>query len=148
MTFHADDPNFAHLKTQLTNMFELYFPILLLLGLAVVLALTLMLLSRYLGPHRPNKPKLMPYESGMDPYGQAKDRYSVSFFLVAVEFIVFDLEVVFIYPWAVTYRDLGPESFWSMMVFITILLLGLVYTLRKGTLDWDSKPKTTPAAQK
>jgi len=65
-----------------------------------------------------------------------------------VEFIVFDLEVVFIYPWAVTYRDLGPESFWSMMVFITILLLGLIYTLKKGTLDWDSKPQTASAAQK
>lgn len=121
-------------------MFELYFPILLLLGLAVGLSLALMLLSRYLGPHRPNKPKLMPYESGMDPYGQAKDRYSVSFFLVAVEFIVFDLEVVFVYPWAVTYQNLGPESFWAMMVFISVLLLGLVYTLKKGTLDWNEKP--------
>lgn len=145
MTFQADDPNFAHLKIHIAIMFELYFPILLLLGLAIVLSVALMLLSRYLGPHRPNKSKLMPYESGMDPYGQAKDRYSVSFFLVAVEFIVFDLEVVFIYPWAVTYQNLGPESFWAMMVFITILFLGLIYTLKKGTLDWNAKPG--PAVQ-
>jgi NADH-quinone oxidoreductase subunit A len=127
-------------------MFELYFPILLLLTVALVLSLVLMLLSRYVGPYRPNKPKLMPYESGMDPFGQAKDRYSISFYLVAVEFIVFDLEVVFIYPWAVRYQELGPGAFWAMMVFIVILFLGLIYTLKKGTLDWDSKevvPSTT-----
>ncbi len=125
-------------------MFELYFPILLLLVVALVLSLLLMLLSRYLGPHRPNKPKLMPYESGMDPFGQARDRYSVSFYLVAVEFIVFDLEVVFLYPWAVRYLELGPEAFWAMMVFIVILFLGLVYTLKKGTLDWDPRPAVRP----
>jgi NADH-quinone oxidoreductase subunit A len=125
-------------------MFELYAPILLLLVTALVLSLVLVLLSRYIGPYRPNKPKLMPYESGMDPFGQAKDRYSISFYLVAVEFIVFDLEVVFIYPWAMRYQELGPESFWAMMVFIVILFLGLVYTLKKGTLDWDSKPVQEP----
>jgi NADH-quinone oxidoreductase subunit A len=106
-----------------------------------------MLLYRYIGPHRPNKPKLMPYESGMDPFGSARDRYSVSFYLVAVEFVVFDLEVVFIYPWAVRYQHLGPESFWAMMVFISILLLGLVYTLKKGTLDWDSKSTSMSPAK-
>lgn len=128
-------------------MFELYFPILLLLVVALVLSLVLMLLSRYLGPHRPNKPKLMPYESGMDPFGQAKDRYSISFYLVAVEFIVFDLEVVFIYPWAVRYQELGAGSFWAMMVFIVILFLGLVYTLKKGTLDWDAKEASQTATE-
>lgn len=128
-------------------MFELYFPILLLLVVALVLSLVLMLLSRYLGPHRPNKPKLMPYESGMDPFGEAKDRYSISFYLVAVEFIVFDLEVVFIYPWAVRYQELGTGSFWAMMVFIIILFLGLVYTLKKGTLDWDAKESSQTATE-
>lgn len=123
-------------------MFELYFPIFLLLVVALVLSLVLMLLSRYIGPHRPNKPKLMPYESGMDPFGQARDRYSISFYLVAVEFIVFDLEVVFIYPWAVRMHELGASSFWAMMVFIVILFLGLVYTLKKGTLDWDPPTAT------
>ncbi len=119
-------------------MFELYFPIAVLAVVAVVLALVLMVLSGILGPKRPDKVKLMPYESGMDPYGQARDRYSVSFYLVAVEFIVFDLEVVFLYPWAVRFLDLDAGAFWAMMVFITVLLLGLVYTLKKGTLDWDS----------
>lgn len=121
-------------------MFELYFPILLLLVIALVLSVVLMLLSRYIGPYRPNKTKLTAYESGMDPFGQARERYSVSFYLVAVEFIVFDLEVVFIYPWAVRYQELGAGSFWAMMIFIAILFLGLVYTLKKGTLDWDPTP--------
>jgi len=120
-------------------MLENYLPILILAGIAVVLALLLMTLSRILGPYRPNKTKLDPYESGMDPVGEARDRYSISFYLVAMEFIVFDLEVVFIYPWAVRYLELGTGTFIAMMLFIVILFIGLLYTLKKGTLDWDLK---------
>lgn len=118
-------------------MLENYFPILILAVVAVVLAFVLLTLSKILGPFRPNKTKLNPYESGMDPVGEARDRYSISFYLVAMEFIVFDLEVVFIYPWAVRYLDLGFGTFMAMMVFIVILFVGLLYTLKKGTLDWD-----------
>jgi NADH-quinone oxidoreductase subunit A len=118
-------------------MTDNYLPILIMVGIAVVLALVLMILSRVLGPHRPNVHKLRPYESGMDPIGQARDRYSVSFYMVAMEFIVFDLEVVFIYPWAVRFTELGTGTFVAVMVFIVVLLIGLMYTLKKGTLDWD-----------
>jgi NADH-quinone oxidoreductase subunit A len=118
-------------------MTDNYIPILIMIGIALVLALVLMILSRVLGPHRPNVHKLRPYESGMDPVGQARDRYSVSFYMVAMEFIVFDLEVVFIYPWAVRFTEFGTGTFMSMMVFIVVLLVGLMYTLKKGTLDWD-----------
>jgi NADH-quinone oxidoreductase subunit A len=118
-------------------MLENYFPILILAVVAVVLALVLLTLSKILGPFRPNKTKLNPYESGMDPVGEAKDRFSISFYLVAMEFIVFDLEVVFIYPWAVRYLDLGFGTFMAMMIFIVVLFVGLLYTLKKGTLDWD-----------
>lgn len=118
-------------------MLENYFPILILAIVAVVLALVLLALSKLLGPFRPNQTKLKPYESGMDPVGEARDRYSISFYLVAMEFIVFDLEVVFIYPWAVRYLELGFGTFLAMMVFIVILFIGLFYTLKKGTLDWD-----------
>lgn len=121
-------------------MLESYIPIFVLLGIALVLALLLMSLSRLLGPFRPNTNKLNPYESGMDPIGQAKDRYSIGFYLVAMEFIVFDLEVVFVYPWAVQLTQLGTGAFVSMMVFITILLIGLLYTVRMGTLDFAMKP--------
>ncbi len=128
-------------------MIEAYIPILVLLALALVLAVVLNLLSRFVGPYRPNAPKLRPYESGMDPVGEAKDRYSVSFYIVAMEFIVFDLEVIFIYPWAVRYQELGIETFWAMMIFIVVLFLGLVYTLKKGTLDWnaDENKLATPS---
>lgn len=118
-------------------MLDNYFPILILAGVAIALALILLSLSRILGPYRPNANKLNPYESGMDPVGEARDRYSISFYLVAMEFIVFDLEVVFIYPWAVRYLELGFGTFIAMMVFIVMLFVGLLYTLKKGTLDWD-----------
>lgn len=120
-------------------MIEQYLPIFVLLGIAFVLAIVLATLSRILGPYRPNRNKLQPYESGMDPVGQAKDRYSIAFYLVAMEFIVFDLEVVFLYPWAVRFMDHSAGTFLAMVIFITILFIGLIYTLKKGTLDWDMK---------
>lgn len=118
-----------------------YLPILIVAVVAVVLALLLMSLSRLLGPFRPNTNKLNPYESGMDPVGDARDRYSISFYLVAMEFIVFDLEVVFVYPWAVRYLEFGVGTLLAMIFFIAVLFIGLLYTLKKGTLDWDIKRK-------
>lgn len=120
-------------------MIEQYYPIFVLLGIAIILAIVLASLSRLLGPYRPNRNKLQPYESGMDPVGQAKDRYSIAFYLVAMEFIVFDLEVVFLYPWAVRFMEHGTGTFIAMFIFIVILFVGLIYTLKKGTLDWDMK---------
>lgn len=128
-------------------MLEQYYPILILIGVAFVLAALLMTLSRILGPYRPNTNKLNPYESGMDPVGQAKDRYSIAFYLVAMEFIVFDLEVVFIYPWAVRFMEHGTGTFVAMVIFIVILFIGLFYTLKKGTLDWDMKKFKREAIQ-
>lgn len=119
-------------------MIESYLPILVLLSLALVLAIILNVLARIMGPYRPNAVKLRPYESGMDPVGQARERYSISFYVIAMEFIVFDLEVIFIYPWAVRYQELGLTAFWAMMIFIVILFLGLIYTLKKGTLDIEA----------
>lgn len=122
-----------------------YIPILVLAGIAIVLAILLMALSRILGPYRPNKNKLMPYESGMDPVGEADERYSISFYLVAMEFIVFDLEVVFVYPWAVRYLELGIGSLVAMSIFIAILFAGLYYTIKKETVDWDLKRRILEA---
>ncbi|MDX1619144.1 MAG: NADH-quinone oxidoreductase subunit A [Balneolaceae bacterium] len=122
-------------------MLENYLPILILAGISLVLAILLMTLSRILGPYRPNETKLNPYESGMDPVGEARDRYSVSFYLVAMAFIVFDLEVVFLYPWAVQYLELGVGPLVSMIIFIAELFVGLLYLIEKGILDWDIKRK-------
>lgn len=120
-------------------MLNNYLPIVILAGIAIVLAILLMTLSRILGPYRPNKNKLNPYESGMDPVGDAADRYSISFYLVAIAFIVFDLEVVFVYPWAVRFLDFEVGTIVAMIVFILELFVGLVYLIKKGTLDWDMK---------
>lgn len=119
------------------NMLEQYLPILIIVGIAVSLAVILMFVSQIFGPKRPNVVKLSPYESGMDPVGEARDRYSITFYIVAMEFIVFDLEVVFIYPWAVKFMDLSMGTFMAMMFFLIVLFIGLFYTLRKGTLDWS-----------
>lgn len=120
-------------------MLSNYLPIIILSGIAIVLALLLMTLSRILGPYRPNKSKLQPYESGMDPVGEASDRYSISFYLIAMVFIVFDLEVVFLYPWAVRFLDFGVGTLVSMIVFILELFIGLIFLIKKGALDWDMK---------
>lgn len=117
-------------------MLEQYIPVLLLIALALLTAMAFIALAWLLGPRRPASNKLGAYESGMDPIGQARDRYSVSFYIIAMEFIVFDLEVIFIFPWAVRYQEFGPGTFWTMILFIFILLIGLVYTLKKGSFDW------------
>ncbi len=124
-------------------MLEQYLPVLILVELAIILAIAFILLSRLLGPNRPASNKLGAYESGMDPIGQARDRYSVSFYIIAMEFIVFDLEVIFIYPWAVRYQEFGEGTLWAMMLFIFILFLGLIYTLKKGSFDWDTEHTAT-----
>ncbi|HBD42351.1 MAG TPA: NADH-quinone oxidoreductase subunit A [Bacteroidetes bacterium] len=125
-------------------MLETYLPVVLLAAISLTIALIFMTLSRVMGPYRPNKVKLTPYESGMDPIGEAKERYSISYYLVAMEFIVFDLEVMFLYPWVVRYLDLGFATFVAVIVFITVLFLGLLYTLKKGTLDFSSQIKVKP----
>jgi NADH-quinone oxidoreductase subunit A len=125
-------------------MLETYLPVVLLAAISLTIALIFMTLSRVMGPYRPNKVKLTPYESGMDPIGEAKERYSISYYLVAMEFIVFDLEVMFLYPWVVRYLDLGFATFVAVIVFISVLFLGLLYTLKKGTLDFSSQTKVKP----
>jgi NADH-quinone oxidoreductase subunit A len=114
-----------------------YLPFLILGGVTIILAALFVALSRLLGPYRPNKTKSQVYESGMDPVGEADERYSIRFYQVAMAFIVFDLEVLFIYPWAVQYLGLGIGTLVDMIIFILELLVGLVYIIKKGTLDWE-----------
>jgi len=97
-------------------------------------------ISRFLGPLRPKKEKTMVYESGMDPVGTAHERFAVKFYLTAMLFILFDIEVVFMYPWAVQYKQLlayGAFPFIEMLTFIVILFVGYIYVYKKGGLDWD-----------
>ena len=117
-----------------------YLPILLLLAAAGTFALGGLVATHLLGPRRPNPIKLSPYESGVPPVGDARLRFPVKFYLVAMLFIIFDIEVVFLYPWAVVFKELlaqGSLIFAEMVVFVVVLLLGLVYVWRKGGLEWD-----------
>jgi NADH-quinone oxidoreductase subunit A len=115
---------------------ELYFPVLLEGLLAVVIAGALILLSYVLGKRVRNKVKDMPYESGIVPTGDARARFSVKFYLVAMLFILFDIEAIFLYPWAVVYRELKWFGFGEMLVFVILILSGFFYMWRKGALEW------------
>ena len=114
-----------------------YLPIGILILLAAAFAGGSVLLSSLLGPHRPTPEKLSPYECGVTPVGSARDRFAVHFYLVATLFIVFDIEIIFLYPWAVISRSLGWFGFWEMVAFLTVLGLGLCYVWGKGGLEWE-----------
>lgn len=123
-------------------MFADFLPLFIMMALALGLALTLLKAAEWIGPQRPNRMKTSPYESGMDPVGTARERYSVKFYLVAMIFIVFDVEVVFMYPWAVSFREFieagaGLGMFAVVFLFALILAIGLLYDIKKGGLEFD-----------
>src|SRR5215475_10137267 len=123
-----------------------YIPVLLILIIAIGMASVIIILSRIAGRNRPTREKLMPYECGVEPVGTARERQSVKFYLVAMAFLLFDIEAVFLVPWAVvfrgileseTYRNLRYVIYAEMMVFMVVLFVGLVYVWRKGILEWN-----------
>jgi NADH-quinone oxidoreductase subunit A len=116
-----------------------WLSILIMIALGAGFALISVLLSHVLGPSRPTPEKLAPYECGMPPVGDARERQSVKFYLVAMIFLLFDIEVAFLYPWAMALRDLGWPGFAQVVLFILLLLFGYVYVWRKGALDWGSE---------
>jgi len=122
-----------------TTIIEAYFPVLLQVLLAVVLAGTLVTLGVVLGKRTKNKVKDTPYECGINPVGDARGRSSVKFYLVAMLFILFDIEAIFLYPWAVVYRELKLFAFFEMLVFIGLVLAGFFYIWKKGVLDWATQ---------
>jgi NADH-quinone oxidoreductase subunit A len=119
-----------------TSYTETYFPVLVQAILAMALAAGLLTVSALLGKHVRNRVKDMPYESGIVPTGDARQRFSVKFYLVAMLFIVFDIEAIFLYPWAVVYRELRMVGFVEMLVFVILILSGFFYIWKKGALDW------------
>lgn len=114
-----------------------YLPLVLMLVVGAFFGWQFTILSEWLGARRDTREKQTTYESGMIPYGSAHERFSIKFYLTAVSFIVFDIEVVFIYPWAVQLRELGMQGFVAMTIFIVVLLIGLFYEIKKGGLKWD-----------
>ncbi len=118
-------------------MLQEYLPIVVLLVLATVLAGLVVLIGHWFGPRRPTPRKEMPYESGMRPIGPGTRRMPIRFYLIAVLFILFDIEVVFFLPWAVVYNELKIFGLVEMLIFILILLVGYVYAWKKGALEWE-----------
>ena len=123
---------------------EQYLPVLVIFVIAIAIACVIPVLSWLLGPKKPTQSKLAVYECGLNPVGSAHERFSVKFYLVAILFIIFDIDIVFMYPWAVIYRDgikagQGLYLLAVMGIFFVILSLGLLFELRKGALDWGKK---------
>jgi len=122
-------------------MIEQYIPLFMALGVALVFGLVLVWSSTLIGPQRPNREKTSTYESGMKPVGTARERVSIKYYLVAMFFIIFDLEVIFIYPWAVQFKklfgEIGISVFISMLIFLVVLELGYLYAYKKGGFKWD-----------
>jgi NADH-quinone oxidoreductase subunit A len=114
-----------------------YFPILVFLAIAGGLALAIVAASFLLARQRPDSEKLSPYECGFEPFEDARIRFDVRYYLVAILFIIFDLEVAFLFPWAVSLGDTGIFGFWSMVVFLGVLTVGFAYEWMKGALEWE-----------
>jgi len=118
-------------------MLNQYIPVLFLIGLAVFFALFAVVASHFLGPRRVNPIKASPYECGMITLGPTHQAIPIKYYIIAMLFLIFDLEVVFLYPWAVVFRKLGVFGFVEMMIFVFILLVGFIYVWKKGALEWE-----------
>ena len=114
-----------------------YLPILIFLGLALGLVVAMLGGSYLIARQNPNSEKLSPFECGFAPFDDARGQFDVRFYLVAILFIIFDLEVAFLFPWAVALGDIGIFGFWSMMLFLGVLTVGFIYEWRKGALEWE-----------
>lgn len=123
------------------SLLNTYIPVLVMAGVAIILAGVLIGLSYLLGPKRPTPQKLAPYECGVTPIGSARERFPIKFYLMAMLFIVFDIETVFLYPWAVTYTHSGSMILFNlaeMLVFVVILFVGYYYVWKRGAFEWES----------
>ncbi|HEY5974339.1 MAG TPA: NADH-quinone oxidoreductase subunit A [Geobacteraceae bacterium] len=118
-------------------MLGAYLPILVLVIVAAMFGLVSVTLSSLIGQKKPSVVKLQPYECGCDPVGSARERFSIKFYLIAMLFILFDIEAVFLYPWAVLFKRLGVFGLIEMGVFVVILFVGYIYVWKKGALEWE-----------
>ena len=124
------------------NYFARYIPLLIQVIVAIALAGGMVLLSALLGKHKWTAAKNSPYECGINPTGDAQQRFNVKFYMVGMLFILFDVEVVFLYPWAVIARELKMFGFWEMLVYIGLVLAGFFYIWKKGVIDWNKAERT------
>ena len=118
-------------------MLEQYFPVLLFILVGIAIGLVLLTVGRIVAPDRPDAEKLSPYECGFEAFEDARMKFDVRYYLIAILFILFDLEIAFLFPWAVVLPEIGIFGFWSMMIFLAILTIGFVYEWKKGALEWE-----------
>ena len=121
----------------LTDFLKDYLSIIIFLFIALGLSVGFIVLNFLFSPKNPDPEKLSAYECGFEAFGDSRMKFDVRFYLVAILFIIFDLEIAFLFPWAISLGNLGPLGFWSMMVFLFILTIGFIYEWKKGALDWD-----------
>lgn len=118
-------------------MLENYLPILVFIGLGIVFGAAPVALSMFVAPSKPDAEKLSPYECGFEAFEDARAKFDVRFYLVAILFIIFDLEIAFLFPWAVVLNDISWFGFFAMVVFLGILVIGFIYEWKKGALEWE-----------
>jgi NADH-quinone oxidoreductase subunit A len=118
-------------------MLQLYFPVLLFILVGIALGLILLTVGSVVSPNRPDPEKLSPYECGFEAFEDARMKFDVRYYLIAILFILFDLEIAFLFPWAVVLPEIGVFGFWSMMIFLAILIVGFIYEWKKGALEWE-----------
>ena len=121
----------------MTELLSNYLPILIFIGLAAVIGLALLVAPFIVAFKKPDPEKVSAYECGFDAFDDARMKFDVRFYLVSILFIIFDLEVAFLFPWAVAFKDVGWFGFWSMMIFLGVLTVGFIYEWKKGALEWD-----------
>lgn len=118
-------------------MLENYLPVLIFLAVGLVIGGVMITLGFILGPHRPDSEKLSPYECGFEAFEDARMKFDVRYYLVAILFIIFDLEIAFLFPWAVVLEDIGVFGYVAMSIFLGILVIGFIYEWKKGALEWE-----------
>ena len=118
-------------------MLENYFPILLFIVVGLFIGVISMAIGRVLAPHRPDNEKLSPYECGFEAFEDARMKFDVRYYLVAILFILFDLEIAFLFPWAVVLEEIGMFGYLAMLIFLAVLVVGFIYEWKKGALEWE-----------
>lgn len=127
----------AKKEPKLEDLVASYLPILIFLGIAVVLGLVLLLSALVIAVRKPDPEKTSAYECGFNAFDDARMKFDVRFYLVAILFIIFDLEIAFLFPWGVAFSEMSMTAFWSMMVFLGVLTIGFAYEWKKGALEWE-----------
>jgi NADH-quinone oxidoreductase subunit A len=121
----------------MSQLLQAYLPLVIFVAIAFVISGVLLVAPFFIAPNKPDPEKVSTYECGFDAFDDARMKFDVRFYLVSLLFIIFDLEVAFLFPWAVAFGDVGLFGFWAMMVFLGVLTIGFIYEWRKGALEWD-----------